>query len=52
MSSARTPRARFGGHRMNQDPWKFRRENADDPYLDRGQVPPLDRFDFLNMFGR
>lgn len=42
---------RFGSGR-NQDPWKFRLENADDKYLDRGQVPPLDEFDFRNMFGR
>ena len=42
---------RFGSGR-NQDPWKFRLENADDPYLDRCQVPPLDQFDFLNAFGR
>jgi hypothetical protein len=41
------------GSGQHEDPYRYRLENEDDEYLDRGQIPPMmDEHEFRNVFGR
>ena len=40
------------GHGRKADPYRYRLENEDDPYLDRGEIPPLKDLDVRGMFER
>ena len=42
---------RFGNGRRG-DPYRYRLENEDDKYLDKGLIPPLKDLDIRGMFGR
>jgi len=40
-------RIRRVGHGTRNDPWRYRLENEDDEYLDRGELPPLRDLPFM-----
>jgi hypothetical protein len=43
---------RRSGNGRKDDPYRYRLENADDEYLDRGELPPLRDLDLRAMYGR
>jgi hypothetical protein len=40
------------GNGRKADPYRYRLENEDDQYLDKGLIPPLKGLDIRGMFER